>query len=58
MLLSARRRVVLADNSKFGDDHFANFGKLEEVDVVITDVEVDDDVADEIEAIGPMVVRA
>lgn len=58
MLLSARRRVVLADNSKFGDDHFANFGKLEEVDVVITDVEVDDEVADEIEAIGPMVVRA
>ena len=58
MLMAARRRVVLADNSKFGDNHFANFGKLEDVDVVITDVEVDDEVADEIEAIGPMVVRA
>jgi DeoR family fructose operon transcriptional repressor len=58
MLMSARRRVVLVDNSKFGDDHFANFGNLEDVDVVITDVEVDDDVADEIEALGPMVVRA
>jgi DeoR family fructose operon transcriptional repressor len=58
MLMAARRRVVLADNSKFGDNHFANFGKLEDIDVVITDVEVDDEVADEIEAIGPMVVRA
>jgi DeoR family fructose operon transcriptional repressor len=58
MLMSARRRVVLADNSKFGDDHFASFGKLEDVDVVITDVMVDDDVVDEIEAIGPVVVRS
>ena len=58
MLMSARRRIVLADNSKFGDDHFATFGKLEDVDVVITDVSVDDDVKDEIEALGPVVVRA
>lgn len=58
MLLSARRRIVLADNSKFGDDHFAAFGSLEDVDVVITDVQVDDDVVDEIEAAGPVVVRA
>lgn len=58
MLMAARRRVILADNSKFGDDHFASFGNLEDVDVVITDVQVDDEVADEIEAIGPVVVRA
>jgi DeoR family fructose operon transcriptional repressor len=58
MLASARRRVVLADNSKFGDNHFAAFGKLEDIDVVITDVAVYDDVADEIESAGPIVVRA
>ena len=58
MLLAARRRIVLADNTKFGVNHFASFGNLEDVDVVITDVLVDDDVADEIEATGPVVVRA
>jgi DeoR family fructose operon transcriptional repressor len=58
MLMSARRRIVLTDNTKFGDDHFACFGNLEDVDAVITDVNVDDDVRDEIEALGPVVVRA
>lgn len=58
MLASARRRVVLVDNTKFGDNHFAAFGNLEDIDVVITDVQVDDEVADEIEAAGPVVVRA
>ena len=37
MLASARRKVVLADHSKFGDDHFAQFGTLADIDVVITD---------------------
>lgn len=41
MLNSARRKVVLADHSKFGDDHFANFGSIEDVDVVITDKKTD-----------------
>ena len=41
MLNSARRKVVLADHSKFGDDHFANFGSIQEVDVVITDKKTD-----------------
>lgn len=58
MLLAARRRIVLADNTKFGVNHFAAFGSLEDVEVVITDALVDDDVADEIEAAGPVVVRA
>ena len=58
MLASERRRVVLVDNTKFGDNHFAAFGNLEDIDVVITDVQVDDEVADEIEAAGPVVVRA
>jgi len=58
MLVSARRRVVLADNTKFGEDHFAVFGSLDDVDVIITDVGVDDEIADEIESHGPVVVRA
>lgn len=41
MMNSARRKVVLADHSKFGDDHFANFGAVQDVDVVITDKKTD-----------------
>ena len=41
MLASARRKVVLADHSKFGDDHFAQFGTLADIDVVITDSRTD-----------------
>lgn len=37
MIKSARHKVVLADHSKFGDDHFATFGLLSDIDVVITD---------------------
>lgn len=37
MLNSARRKVVLADHSKFGENHFANFGAIADADVVITD---------------------
>jgi DeoR family fructose operon transcriptional repressor len=41
MLNSSRRKVVLADHSKFGDDHFANFGAVQDVDLVITDKKTD-----------------
>ena len=58
MLAAARRKVVLADHTKFGDDHFAAFAAIDEVDVIITDTGLDSDVADEIESAGPMVVLA
>lgn len=58
MLAAARRKVVLADHTKFGTDHFASFGSLEDVDVIITDSGLDDEEAERIEAVGPMVVRA
>lgn len=58
MLAAARRKVVLADHTKFGDDHFASFGRIDDVDVIITDTGLDSEVADEIEAAGPMVVLA
>lgn len=58
MMASARRTVVLADHTKFAADHFARFGKVDEVDVVITDSGLDSEVADELADAGPRVVRA
>ena len=58
MVKSARRTVVLADHTKFGDDHFSAFAALDDIDVVITDTGLDADVAQEIEGAGPMVVLA
>jgi DeoR family fructose operon transcriptional repressor len=58
MLNSARRKVVLVDHTKFGQDHFATFGELKDIDVVITDSGVKDDVATDIEKLGPLVIQA
>lgn len=58
MIKAARRTVVLADHTKFGNDHFARFGSLEDVDVLITDSGLDPAIAEELEAAGPRVVRA
>jgi len=58
MLAAARRVVVLADHSKVGATHFARFGGLTDVDMLITDSGLDADVAARLEAAGPTVVRA
>jgi DeoR family fructose operon transcriptional repressor len=58
MIASARRVVVLADHTKVGNDQFAQFGVLDDVDVLITDDGLDDRLAQELEAAGPRVVRA
>ena len=58
MLAAARRTVVMADHTKFGDEHFSRFGAVEDIDVIITDRSLDQQVAAEIEAAGPMVVLA
>ena len=55
---SARRRVLLADHSKFDTAHFAHVADLADIDVIITDSALSDDAASEIEAAGPKVVRA
>lgn len=57
MMASARRTVVLADHTKVGNDQFARFGSLEDVDVLITDSGLDDETAAELAALGPRVVR-
>lgn len=58
MISAARRTVVLADHTKFQTDHFARFGRLAEVDVLITDTGVESDLAAEVESAGPKVVLA
>ena len=58
MLGAARRKVVLADHTKFGTDNFAQFAALEDIDVIISDSGLDDEDVEQIEAAGPIVVRA
>jgi DeoR family fructose operon transcriptional repressor len=58
MLAAARRVVVLADHTKWGNDQFACFGTMEEVDVLVTDSSLDARAARGIERHGPTVVRA
>ncbi|GAB3880860.1 DeoR/GlpR family DNA-binding transcription regulator [Kibdelosporangium lantanae] len=53
---AGRRCVLLADHTKVGNDHFARFADLGDIDTFITDKDVDDEVAAEIEAAGPKVI--
>ncbi|MBF4132690.1 MULTISPECIES: DeoR/GlpR family DNA-binding transcription regulator [Streptomyces] len=55
---AARRVVLLADSAKFGQQHFARFGDLSDVDLLITDSGLTDEDARAVEAQGPEVVRA
>ncbi|ARQ70198.1 DeoR/GlpR family DNA-binding transcription regulator [Streptomyces marincola] len=58
-LISAARRVVLlADSGKFGQEHFARFGTLAQVDLLITDGGLAERDAATVEAAGPEVRRA
>jgi DeoR family fructose operon transcriptional repressor len=52
----ARRVVLLADHTKLGNDHFARFGSLSEVDTLITDSRADTTILHHIESAGPRVV--
>lgn len=58
MIASARRVVVLADHTKVGADHFAQFGRVSDIDVLVSDSGLDDAAADELERAGLAVVRA
>ena len=57
MIASSRRAVLLADHTKVGNDHFARFAAVEDLDLVITDNGLADGLADELEATG-LTVRA
>ncbi|NTW39971.1 MAG: DeoR/GlpR transcriptional regulator [Cellulomonadaceae bacterium] len=58
LVASARRVVVLADHTKIGRSDFAHVAPLSAVDTLVTDVDLDPELADEIESAGPRVVRA
>ncbi|WP_156727057.1 DeoR/GlpR family DNA-binding transcription regulator [Streptomyces apocyni] len=55
---AARRVVLLADSAKHGQEHFARFGDLSDVDLLITDTGLGADDARAIESGGTEVVRA
>ncbi|MFD5316130.1 DeoR/GlpR family DNA-binding transcription regulator [Streptomyces sp. NPDC127098] len=55
---AARRVVLLADSRKFGQEHFARFGALRQVDVLVTDTGLGEADARAIEATGTEVRRA
>ncbi|WP_409236662.1 DeoR/GlpR family DNA-binding transcription regulator [Streptomyces sp. PA5.6] len=57
-IAAARRVVLLADSAKHGQEHFARFGDLADVDLLITDTGLTDDDAAAIERGGTEVVRA
>lgn len=57
MIASSRRAVLLADHTTVGNDHFARFAAVEDLDLVITDNGLADGLADELEATG-LSVRA
>ncbi|KQS60446.1 D-beta-D-heptose 1-phosphate adenosyltransferase [Geodermatophilus sp. Leaf369] len=57
MIGASRRVVLLADHSKVGHDHFAHFGDLDAVDLLITDTGLDERTAAELADAGPRVHR-
>jgi len=58
MMTAARRTVLLADHTKIGNDYFARFGDLPDVDTFVTDTGADAELVDEISEAGPRVVLA
>jgi DeoR family fructose operon transcriptional repressor len=55
---AARRRLLVADSSKYGSDSFATFARLTEFERLITDTNLSDTALQEIEATGLAVTRA
>ena len=58
MIGAARRVVALVDHSKVGQDHFIRFAGWSDVDVLVTNTEVDPQVVSAIEALGTTVMLA
>lgn len=57
-IAAARRVVLLADSAKHGQEHFARFGRLSDVDLLITDTGLSPEDATAMERGGMEVVRA
>ena len=57
MCRAARRTIVVTDSTKAGVDHFHRFARPEEVDLLVTDTQLDDETAEQLDAAGTDVVR-
>ncbi|MFC5805385.1 DeoR/GlpR family DNA-binding transcription regulator [Streptomyces formicae] len=57
LVAAARRVVLLADSAKHGEEHFARFADLADIDLLITDSGLSPEDAAAIEAAGTEVVR-
>ncbi|MEU2261309.1 DeoR/GlpR family DNA-binding transcription regulator [Streptomyces sp. NPDC019645] len=57
VVAAARRVVLLADSAKYGEEHFARFAGLDDVDLLITDSGLSPEDAAAVEAAGTEVVR-
>lgn len=55
MIRSAKRVVALVDHTKLGHDHFIRFADWSDVDVLVTNTDVDPRIVSEIEATGTTV---
>ena len=58
MIRSARRVVALVDHSKVGGDQFVRFARWSDIDVLVTNTEVDPRVVAAVEAAGTTVLLA
>ncbi|GAB3709066.1 DeoR/GlpR family DNA-binding transcription regulator [Nocardiopsis oceani] len=58
MVRACRRRVLLADHTKYGDDQFSRFAHLDEMDVVVTDDGLDEQARKALAGAEPDVVIA
>ena len=58
MIHASRRVVVLADHTKFGQDHLARFADWSDIDLVITDGDADPAMLAAVESQGPQIVLA
>ena len=58
MLKAAKRKIILADHSKFGEDHFAQFGTVDQADLIISDSGLSIDMAAEYRDAGYELVCA
>ena len=57
MMASARRKVMIFDHSRVGNDQLLRFASISDIDTIITGVEVDDVTTSLLEEQGPIVKR-
>jgi DeoR family fructose operon transcriptional repressor len=58
MIKAAKKVLVVADHTKFTQDHFVKFGEIKDINLIITDEAVDQGAIAQIETTGIKVIRA